>query len=153
MALRHDNAKKNLFLFDEKGLKNKKEITDPFVLHQTSMLIDGYYSHLNLIDTSKWTKSHYRVAVGRSKDVAGPYLDKAGKDMLNGGGTVVMEGDKKNWEAAVYINFIKQPERITAFLGAKDVKTILLNLSAQISDRSGDGSLICCCSLDHGTVL
>ena len=40
---------------------------------------------------------------------------------------------KTNYKTVVYINFIKQPERITAFLGAKDVNTILLNLSAQIS--------------------
>ena len=39
---------------------------------------------------------------------------------------------KTNYKTVVYINFIKQPERITAFLGAKDVDTILLNLSAQI---------------------
>ena len=38
-----------------------------------------------------------------------------------------------NYKTVVYINFIKQPERITAFLGAKDVNTIILNLSAQIS--------------------
>ena len=28
------------------------------------MLIDGYYSQLNLIDTSKWTKSHYKGDMG-----------------------------------------------------------------------------------------
>ena len=39
---------------------------------------------------------------------------------------------KTNYKTVVYINFIKQPEHITAFLGAKDVNTILLNLSAQI---------------------
>ena len=39
---------------------------------------------------------------------------------------------ESNYKTVVYINFIKQPERITAFLGAKDVNTILLNLSAQI---------------------
>lgn len=32
-------------------------------------------------------KSNYRVAVGRSRNVAGPYLDREGKDMLVGGGT------------------------------------------------------------------
>lgn len=40
---------------------------------------------------------------------------------------------KTNYKNVVYINFIKHPERISAFLGAKDVNTILLNLSAQIS--------------------
>ena len=38
----------------------------------------------------------------------------------------------ENYKSVVYINFIKQPERISAFLGSKDVNTILLNLSAQI---------------------
>lgn len=37
-----------------------------------------------------------------------------------------------HYKTVVYINFIKQPERINAFLGSKDVNDILLNLSAQI---------------------
>lgn len=40
----------------------------------------------------------------------------------------------KNYKTVVYINFIKHPERINAFLGPKDVNFILLNLSAQIPD-------------------
>ena len=36
------------------------------------------------------------------------------------------------YQNVIYINFIKQPERINAFLGSKDVNDILLNLSAQI---------------------
>jgi hypothetical protein len=37
-----------------------------------------------------------------------------------------------NYNTVVYINFIKQPERINAFVGSKAVDDILLNLSAQI---------------------
>jgi len=37
-----------------------------------------------------------------------------------------------NYQNVIYINFIKQPDRINAFLGSKDVNDILLNLSAQI---------------------
>ena len=37
-----------------------------------------------------------------------------------------------NYQNVIYINFIKQPERINAFVGSKDVDSILLNLSAQI---------------------
>ena len=51
----------------------------------------------------------------------------------------------KNYKTVVYINFIKQPERINAFLGSKDVNDILLNLSAQIQGVSfvpGDTCLI-----------
>lgn len=40
----------------------------------------------------------------------------------------------QNYKTVVYINFIKQPERINAFLGSKDVNHILLNLSAQIPE-------------------
>lgn len=36
-----------------------------------------------------------------------------------------------NYRNVVYINFIKEPERIKAFLDSKDVDSILLNLSAQ----------------------
>ena len=37
-----------------------------------------------------------------------------------------------NYKSVVYMNFIKEPERINAFVGSKDVDKILLNLSAQI---------------------
>ena len=74
----------------------KNAIEAPFIFKHGGY----YYLFVSWDYCCRGKKSNYRVAVGRSKDVAGPYLDKAGKDMLNGGGTVVMEGDKKNWEAA-----------------------------------------------------
>lgn len=37
-----------------------------------------------------------------------------------------------NYKTVVYINFIKQPDRIEAFVGSKDVDNILFNLSTQI---------------------
>ncbi len=40
----------------------------------------------------------------------------------------------ENYKEVVYINFIKQPEFITAFLGSKVVDDILLNLSTLIKD-------------------
>lgn len=38
--------------------------------------------------------------MGRSRQVDGPYLDRDGRDMLQGGGTLVIEGDKQEYEAA-----------------------------------------------------
>ena len=74
----------------------KNAIEAPFIFKH-----EGYYYLFVSWDyCCRGKKSNYRVAVGRSKNVAGPYLDKVGKDMLNGGGTVVLEGDKKDWEAA-----------------------------------------------------
>ena len=43
---------------------------------------------------------------------------------------------EENYKTVVYINFIKQPDRIEAFVGSKDVDNILFNLSTQITDVS-----------------
>ena len=59
-----------------------------------------YYLFVSWDYCCRGTKSNYRVAVGRSKSVSGPYLDRVGKDMLKGGGTILLEGDKQEYEAA-----------------------------------------------------
>lgn len=41
----------------------------------------------------------YRVIVGRSKEITGPYLDRAGYSMLDGNGNVLATGDGKVWAA------------------------------------------------------
>jgi arabinan endo-1,5-alpha-L-arabinosidase len=37
--------------------------------------------------------STYKVVVGRSRSITGPYLDRTGQDMRFGGGTLVVAGD------------------------------------------------------------
>lgn len=59
-----------------------------------------YYLFVSWDYCCRGSKSNYRVAVGRSKNVAGPYLDREGKDMVNGGGNLFLEGDKQAFEAA-----------------------------------------------------
>ena len=39
--------------------------------------------------------SDYKVAVGRSRNVTGPFLDKDGKNMFDGGGTIFLQGNDK----------------------------------------------------------
>ena len=57
----------------------------------------GYYYLFASIDyCCKGINSTYKIVVGRAKNVLGPYLDKAGKPMAQGGGTLVLAGDK-NW--------------------------------------------------------
>lgn len=58
-----------------------------------------YYLFVSWDYCCRGIKSNYRVAVGRSKNVSGPYLDRDGKPMLEGGGTLLLEGDKKEYEA------------------------------------------------------
>lgn len=59
-----------------------------------------YYLFVSWDYCCRGMESTYCVAVGRSASVAGPYLDRAGRDMAEGGGTLVIEGDKRQFEAA-----------------------------------------------------
>ena len=61
---------------------------------------DYYYLFVSWDYCCRGEKSNYKVAVGRSKTVSGPYLDRNGRDMIQGGGTIVIEGDRKVFEAA-----------------------------------------------------
>lgn len=58
---------------------------------------DGYYYLFLSWDLCcRGENSTYKVVVGRSKSVTGPYLDANGKDLAGGGGTLVIQGNK-NW--------------------------------------------------------
>ena len=46
---------KTSLMVNEKGLNSKKEIIDPFVIQQTSIIIENYYKQLNQVDTSNWS--------------------------------------------------------------------------------------------------
>ena len=74
----------------------RNAIEAPFIFRH-----DGYYYLFVSWDyCCQGAKSTYRVAVGRSRSVAGPYRDREGRDMLMGGGTLFLEGDKQQYEAA-----------------------------------------------------
>jgi len=52
---------------------------------------DGYYYlFVNWDACCAGSKSSYNIRMGRSKAVTGPYLDRAGKDMQAGGGTLFL---------------------------------------------------------------
>ena len=74
----------------------RNAIEAPFIMKHGGY----YYLFVSWDYCCRGAKSNYRVAVGRSKHVAGPYLDRNGKDMSQGGGTLILEGDKKEYEAA-----------------------------------------------------
>ena len=91
------------FNLNSKGSKNPTSdfagpnaIEAPFIFKH-----DGwYYLFVSWDYCCQGSKSNYRVAVGRSKTVDGPYLDRRGIDMRFGGGNLFIEGDKKEFEAA-----------------------------------------------------
>lgn len=52
-----------------------------------------YYLFVSLGVCCNGTSSTYKIAYGRSTSVSGPYLDKNGVNMLNGGGTILDSGN------------------------------------------------------------
>jgi arabinan endo-1,5-alpha-L-arabinosidase len=56
---------------------------------------DYYYQFVSWGLCCRGNDSTYRIVVGRSKDIKGPYVDKEGKDLAKGGGTLVLKGNKK----------------------------------------------------------
>ncbi|HXT42261.1 MAG TPA: arabinan endo-1,5-alpha-L-arabinosidase [Candidatus Angelobacter sp.] len=51
---------------------------------------DYYYLFVNWGSCCQGPKSTYNIRIGRSKTITGPYLDKAGVDMLKRGGSVFL---------------------------------------------------------------
>ena len=61
---------------------------------------DGwYYQFLSWDLCCRGENSTYKVVVGRSKNAIGPYVDKEGTSLNNGGGTLIIEGNE-NWYSA-----------------------------------------------------
>jgi arabinan endo-1,5-alpha-L-arabinosidase len=55
-----------------------------------------YYLFASIDYCCKGVNSTYKMIVGRSKKITGPYLDQEGKPLAAGGGTVLLKGDA-NW--------------------------------------------------------
>ncbi len=96
IARRYDPASKNVAPNPTSKYAGTNAIEAPFIFKH-----DGwYYLFVSWDYCCRGSKSNYRVAVGRSRHVDGPYLDRDGKDMAKGGGTLFLEGDKQQFEAA-----------------------------------------------------
>lgn len=70
-------------------LASAAEIEAPFIHKRNGF----YYLFLNHGLCCRGVNSTYEIRVGRSKSLAGPYLDREGKDLRNGGGTLLMESE------------------------------------------------------------
>jgi arabinan endo-1,5-alpha-L-arabinosidase len=57
---------------------------------------DFYYLFASIDYCCKGVNSTYKMIVGRAETLTGPYLDKEGKSMAAGGGSLVLAGDE-NW--------------------------------------------------------
>lgn len=63
----------------------------PFIIYR-----DGwYYLFVSYDLCCRGAKSTYKVVTGRSQKVTGPYLDAAGTPLMQGGGTIVVQGNER----------------------------------------------------------
>lgn len=69
-------------------------IEAPFIFRKG----DWYYLFVSFDLCCRKGDSTYKIMVGRSKSVTGPYQDREGTPLLDGGGTLVLEGNE-NWVA------------------------------------------------------
>lgn len=67
-------------------------IEAPFIFRKG----DYYYLFASIDYCCKGINSTYKMIYGRSKNLVGPYLDRDGKPMATGGGTILLKGDE-NW--------------------------------------------------------
>jgi len=70
---------------------NWQAIEAPFIVHHG----DYYYLFVSFDLCCRGTKSTYKTMVGRSRNVTGPYVDKNGRAMTEGGGSPLLVGNAR----------------------------------------------------------
>ena len=69
---------------------------------------DGWYYLLGTHGTCcDGVNSTYNIVVGRSRNVTGPFLDNMGRDMVAGGGKMVIDGDDRQFGAGHFGRYIE----------------------------------------------
>jgi arabinan endo-1,5-alpha-L-arabinosidase len=66
-------------------------IEAPFIFRHAGR----YYLFASIDYCCRGAQSDYKMIVGRSESVAGPYVDRDGQPMAHGGGTLLLAGDAK----------------------------------------------------------
>jgi arabinan endo-1,5-alpha-L-arabinosidase len=69
----------------------KAEIEAPAIIRRGNY----YYLFVSFDRCCRGAKSTYKIMVGRSARITGPYLDKDGKPMPDGGGPLLLEGNDR----------------------------------------------------------
>ena len=90
----YDEKNDSALKLDERGdiyNPGNGAVEAPFIYKK----LGWYYLFVSYDLCCRGEKSTYKVVVGRSKDVKGPYVDKNGKPLMEGGGTIVVQGNAR----------------------------------------------------------
>jgi len=99
--------------------ESRDAIEAPFIIRR-----DGYwYLFVSFDFCCRGANSTYMVMVGRSRRVTGPYVDKEGKPMTEGGGTLVIETTGPNWRGPGHSAVIQESGDDYLFFHAYDGQT------------------------------
>ncbi|MEX2601327.1 MAG: arabinan endo-1,5-alpha-L-arabinosidase [Balneolaceae bacterium] len=85
-------ARHRYWKLDERdaGDEQNSTIEAPFIFKKNGY----YYNFVSWDRCCIGEESTYKVVVGRSREITGPYLDKEGERMVHGGGSLVLQGDE-----------------------------------------------------------
>jgi arabinan endo-1,5-alpha-L-arabinosidase len=97
---------------------NWEAIEAPFIVRHGSY----YYLFVSFDLCCRGTSSTYHVVVGRSEHVTGPYVDAAGKPMLQGGGNELLTANKR-WLGPGGESVLQRPEGDLIVFHAYDAVT------------------------------
>lgn len=93
-------------------------IEAPFIVRHDNF----YYLFVSFDLCCRGTHSNYRIMVGRSQHVTGPYVDADGKAMLMGGGTQLLTGNNR-WLGPGGQSILQQPQNDFIVFHAYDATT------------------------------
>ena len=79
---------------------------------------DYWYLFVSFDRCCRGAQSSYNVVVGRSRAVTGPYVDKTGKPMTEGGGSLVIEATTPSWRGPGHQTFFSEGDRDYLFFHA-----------------------------------
>lgn len=84
----HAIAKRERSVLVDDRVPGPAEIEAPFIFRRA----DHYYLFVSWDKCCRGKDSTYKMMVGRSRDVRGPYVDKEGRDLAAGGGSLLLAG-------------------------------------------------------------
>ena len=85
----HSIAKRDRSVLVDDAEAGPAEIEAPFIFPHG----DYYYLFVSWDKCCRGKDSTYKLAVGRARDVRGPYLDRDGQDLARGGGSLLLAGN------------------------------------------------------------